>query len=184
MRKLIYLAGAVCILIVLAACGANGPSVTQGASAGQPPTAYPVPADANSSQPSGSGQTLVDPSAYPAPGDPSVVAPQASDSTLKREDVTIDTSSSQVVVRTTTPQTAALSVLVNLPSPCHQARVKVNLPDGTNTIAVEVYSLVDTSKVCAAVVTPAEEVVSLGSLAPGSYKVTLNGQVFQSFVLK
>ncbi len=171
----------ICTLLVtslfLAACGASSPTPLP--SGGTP---YPAPAaTAVLEQPA---ETLVDPSAYPAPGDPNPAAPAASDSSLQRQDAGVDFNASAVLVLASTPQSAVLSLVINLPSPCSLPRVVVKPPDGSQTLSVEVYSLVDGSKVCAAQLTPTSLLVPLGSLAAGRYQVKLNEKDFRAFTLK
>lgn len=107
------------------------------------------------------------------PDDPS--APRASDAALTRSEAFVD--SYEVLTLETFPPQYRIRVKGTLPTPCHQLRMAVSLPDAAGNIEVEVYSVVDPNLTCAQVLKDFEHSVSLGDLPPGrEYVVLVNDQ--------
>jgi hypothetical protein len=69
-----------------------------------------------------------------------------------------------------------------LPDPCHELRVVVTPPDASNTINLDVYSVVDTSVACIMVIEPFSATIPLGSYTSGEYIVRVNGEELGTFV--
>jgi hypothetical protein len=68
-----------------------------------------------------------------------------------------------------------LAVVGNLPTPCHQLRLMIpNAPDAAGLLAVEAYSVVDGSQMCAQVLQPFNVDAALTS-AQARARVTVNG---------
>jgi hypothetical protein len=172
----------VALALVLSAC--TGPTttppvvVTENPATATPrasvPTPYPDPVIVN--------PTAVDP-AYPAPGTPSPVAPvippsgyepQPGDEKLMRDQVFLELENSDVVVVAYEPSQATVHLRGNLSDPCHLLRVVVTPPDNSNTINLEVYSVVDSSTACITVIEPFEATIPLGSYTSGHYVVVVN----------
>jgi hypothetical protein len=65
----------------------------------------------------------------------------------------------------------------SLPTPCHELRAFVNPPDANNIVNVQIYSVVDTEKVCTQVLSPYEGVAAtIKDLPAGVYSVVSNNQ--------
>jgi hypothetical protein len=185
-KKLIFLTMA--ILILLSACTSGVPTTKPMPATStvqlNPAGAYPSPG-----QPVNSG-TYPEPGmqaaplnypAYPAPGEPSPYDPQAGDANLQRAEVTVDPANSQILLMETSPVQAVAMLIVQMPTPCHQPRVKVSPPDNNQNIALEVYAMVDPNTICTQVISQVEVRVSLGALKPGTYHVIINDQAFKDF---
>jgi hypothetical protein len=106
-------------------------------------------------------------------------APKAGDENLTRGNVFL--SETSLVIRESFPPQISLSLSGDLPTPCHQLRVKIPSPDQENKIAVDVYTVVDPNKVCAQVLEPFEEHISLGTFPSGHYSVWVNGELVGEF---
>jgi hypothetical protein len=166
----------VCITVILSACGKD-------ASPTSAPGEYPPPAPILQPSPQSYPLPPTSPSVqyfpYPAPGEATVYDPASGDDQLSRGAVTVELASSVVVIKESQPVQAALLLRGSLPDACHKLRIAAAKPDGQNRIQVEVYALVEAAQVCAAVVTPFEARVSLGSLSPGKYSVWVNSELLK-----
>jgi len=111
------------------------------------------------------------------PSDP--FSPQPGDSNLRRGNVFIN--ESDIVIRESFPPQISLHLSGDLPTPCHQLRVKINEPDPENRIEVEAYSVLDSDRACIQVLEPFEENLDLGTFATGHYTVWLNGEMIGEF---
>ena len=174
------------ITLLLSACGSAAsseqPTATTRGGETYPSPVQPV--DLGTYPAPGQVVVPIDFSAYPAPGQPGPYDPVAADDSLNRVDVTIEPTYSEILILPSAPEQAVARLLVQLPTPCHQPRVKVNLPDGSNNIAVEVYAVVDPNQICTQVLAQAEVRISMGALPAGAYQVLVNGEAFKSFTLK
>lgn len=177
------------ITLLLAACGnpmpTMIPTVTEKPTV--PPTQPSVPTQTNTpvAYPAPTSP------AYPAPGTPgtgnpvippSGYEPQPGDGSLKRDQVFLDVASSQLVVIATQPVQAKAVLTGNMSDPCHSLRVIVTLPDTSNTINIEVYTLVDANNACITVLKPFTAYIPLGSYSSGQYTVMVNGEKLGQFV--
>jgi len=182
-----HIAPILIITLLLAACGGSGaspsteptqvPSSTQAATS----PAYPAPAE----------QTPVPTtSIYPEPGTPgtgtpvippSGYEPQPGDANLKRDQVSLDLASSHLVVTATEPAQANATLKGNLPDPCHFLRVVVTPPGNSDTINLEVYSVVDPNTACITKLEPFSASIPLGSYTSGIYIVMVNGERLGQF---
>lgn len=106
-------------------------------------------------------------------------APKPGDAKLTRESVFVDEMS--LVIRESYPPQISLSIQGNLPTPCHELRVKIPSPDPENKIMVEAYSLVDPAGACAQVLKPFQEFIDLGTFSSGHYSVWVNGELAGEF---
>jgi hypothetical protein len=113
---------------------------------------------------------------------PSDYGPQPGDENLKRDQVFLDMANSQLVVIATDPIQARAILIGNMSDPCHVFRAIVTPPDITNTINIDVYTLMDTSTGCNTVIKPFTASIPLGSYASGQYIVTVNGERLGQFV--
>lgn len=107
-----------------------------------------------------------------APGQISF-APQPGDEKLTRSMIYLDEVS--LIIRESYPPQISLALKGNLPTPCHELRLKVNPPDQENTIFAEAYSVIDPNEACAEVLQPLEEYIDLGTFSAGHYSVWVNG---------
>jgi hypothetical protein len=98
--------------------------------------------------------------------------PQPGDDKLQRGNVYLD--SQQILTLESNPAQFVLELKGNLPTPCHKLRVKVNPPDASGQIQVEVYSLVDPAEICIQVLEPFQASVPLKDLSSGTYQVSVN----------
>lgn len=106
-------------------------------------------------------------------------SPQPGDSKFTRGNVFI--SESDLVIRESYPPQISLHISGDLPTPCHQLRVKINEPDTENGIDVEAYSVVDSERACIQILEPFEKYINLGTFATGHYTVWLNGEMVGEF---
>jgi hypothetical protein len=169
------------ITLLLAACA--GPTASPTAVTTEQPT-QAQPTSPISYPPPGESTPVPTTSIYPAPGTPGESAPgippsgyepQPGDEDLKRDDVTLDLASSQLMVTATEPAQANVTLSGTLPDPCHFLRVVVTPPDNSDTINIEVYSLVDPNTACITKVESFTASIPLGSYSSGVYTVMVNG---------
>jgi hypothetical protein len=106
-------------------------------------------------------------------------APKPSDKNLTRGNVTIHEAG--LVIRESYPPQVSLSISGDLPTPCHELRVKIDAPDQENKIRADVYSLVDPDKACIQVLEPFQEYIDLGTFPVGHYSVWVNGEMAGEF---
>lgn len=106
--------------------------------------------------------------------------PSLEDAQLAKGPVTVN--SIGLLVLAAYPDQIALSLDGSLPSPCHQLRIRVLpfTPD-SGRVDVEVYSVVDRSKVCERVLKLFNENVPIGRFPPGLYELYLNGALVGTF---
>ena len=128
--------------------------------------------------PTDSPDTPVD-SDTPPNGLPPIYAPRPGDDQLQRGAVFID--STDLLTMESFPLQFSITLKGNLPTPCHELRVVYNEPDTENKIALEVYSVVDPGVMCAEVIQPFEQNISLGSFPAGHYTVWVNGEQMAEF---
>ncbi len=155
----------VCVFVTFALTACASPSI--------PPVDLPI----SQPTPSTPNQTMPTlPSGSPAENP---FAPHPSDSQYSRGKVFIDLA--EVRTLESYPVQVQLNLKGNLPTPCHELRVAINAPDSENKIQIEVYSLVDASKICVQMLKPFEANVSLGSFSSGHYTVWINGEKIGEF---
>jgi hypothetical protein len=121
----------------------------------------------------GTGTPVIPPSGY---------EPQPGDGSLKRDNVLLDMANSQIVVIATEPAQAKAVLAGNLSDPCHFLRVVVTPPDTSNTINIEVYTLVDPNTACITVLKSFTASIPLGSYSNGQYTVMVNDVKLGQFV--
>ena len=73
-----------------------------------------------------------------------------------------------------TPVRVNLNLLGSMPSSCHQLRVKINPPNASFQIFIEVYSIVDPNQKCENVFQQFESNILLGVYTPGRYTIWIN----------
>jgi hypothetical protein len=190
------------IAILLAACSAQTPTTTQSVVTENPtvastqssqPTQTSLPTQSGPATPypaPAGGTAVATNSAYPAPGTSgssnqaialSGYEPQSGDASLKKDQVFLDLSTSQLVVTASDPAQAKATLTGNMPDPCHSLRVVVSNPDTNNTINLEVYSLVDPNTACVTVLDPFTASIPLGSFPSGRFTVMVNGERLGQF---
>jgi len=122
-------------------------------------------------------------SAYPGPISPTTgtsaiptsgYEPQSGDESLKRDQVNLDMAASHIVVTASEPAQAKAVLTGTMPDPCHSLRVVVTPADASNTIKLEVYSLVDPKITCVTKQAPFTASIPLGAYASGQYTVVVN----------
>ncbi|MBN2549036.1 MAG: hypothetical protein JXB15_07765 [Anaerolineales bacterium] len=115
-------------------------------------------------------------SPYPSPDEPlpSDWQPRPGDQSLQPGEVFIE--QKEILVLESFPPQYILLLKGNLPTVCHQLRVKINPADAQKHILVEVYSLVNPGEACIQVLAPFEVSIPLGSLEAGKYVVVVNGE--------
>lgn len=114
-----------------------------------------------------------------APGDSPIYAPRAGDENLTRGEVYLD--AAEILIMESYPLQFSVNLRGNLPTPCHQLRVTLDLPDAENQVHLQAYSLADPNEVCAQVLEPFEQNVYLGSFPAGHYTVWMNGELIGEF---
>ena len=103
------------------------------------------------------------------------VKPQLGDALLARGGVYIN--SATVSASPDQQGTVLLSLKGVLPTPCHGLRAQAHLPDSNNRIAIEVYSVFDSNRMCAQVLVFFDLILPVSGLSTGrEYAVTVNGQ--------
>ena len=106
-------------------------------------------------------------------------APKPGDAQLTRGEVFINETS--LVIRESYPPQISLSIKGDLPTPCHELRAQIALPDSENKVMVEAYSVVDPNMACTQVLEPFEEFIDLGTFPTGHYSVWVNGELAGEF---
>lgn len=106
-------------------------------------------------------------------------SPKPGDSNFTRGNVFI--SEADLVIRESYPPQISLLLSGNLPTPCHQLRVKINEPDSQNKIDIEAYSVLDSDRACIQVLEPFEEHIDMGTFLTGHYTAWLNGEMIGEF---
>lgn len=98
-----------------------------------------------------------------------------------REPVYID--SADLLIAESFPVQVRLHLIGNLPSPCHEFQFEVAAPNSDNQIHVAAYSTIDPAAMCAQVLQPFEQTISIpmASGANGTYSVWLNGEQVGEF---
>lgn len=81
------------------------------------------------------------------------------------------------------PYQAVLYLTGNLPTPCHQLRVKTAPPDSGNNIQVSVYTVFNPDMVCTQVLKFFEIAVPMDVLPAGTYHVAVNGEKVGDFTM-
>jgi hypothetical protein len=107
--------------------------------------------------------------------------PRPSDNALQRGNVYIDTDN--IVTLESSPAQFHIKLEGSLPTPCHQLRVQVNPPAGSQQINIEAYSVVNPDRICAQVLAPFNATVPLKDLPAGAYTVLVNGEKAGEIVL-
>jgi hypothetical protein len=101
-------------------------------------------------------------------------APQPGDRNLISDQITVDSSS--VFLAESQPPQVMVTINYFQPTPCHQLRVEVSLPDSQNQIHLKAYAVTEKDKACTlmALATPLQASLNLGSFPSGHYTVWLN----------
>jgi hypothetical protein len=157
-----------------------------------PTQAVPAtPANTSPSYPAPGSETIIPTySAYPAPGQSgsgttaipvSGYEPQADDSSLKRDNVTVDMTTSQLLVTASEPAVVRVVLSGTMPDPCHNLRVEVTPADAENIININAYSLVDPNTACIEKIEPFTASIPLGEYSSGDYVVKVNGETLGKF---
>jgi hypothetical protein len=159
----------------------NEPTQPSAPTEAAPSTAYPAP---------GNGAASPTSSAYPAPGDTgtgsstiptSGYEPQPGDEALKRDDVTLNMTTTQVIVEASSPAKAYVTLTGTMPDPCHSLRVVVTPADANKMISLEAYSMVDPNTACITKIEPFTAYIPLGNYSSGTYTVSVNGAKIGQF---
>ena len=110
---------------------------------------------------------------------PHTYAPLPSDDQLKRGPAYVE--SVALLSMESNPVQYSITLKGNLPTPCNKLRMVYQEPDSQHRINLEVYSVTDPAKMCAEVLQPFEQNVSLGSFPTGHYTVWVNGKQMAEF---
>jgi hypothetical protein len=169
----------VILSVLLVACQANQVNVQK-----ETPAAYPYPSPGD--------VPVVQETAYPYPatgGDQAgsdlapAYAPKPEDANLETGMVFLNLEDSGLLLQESFPVQVTLLLSGDLPTPCHQLRVKVSPPDSENRIQVDAYTVVDPDMICTQVIKPFETQVALGSFESGKYTVFINGEYLGEFTI-
>jgi hypothetical protein len=114
-----------------------------------------------------SGRDSPAPEATPAPWEP-----LSSDAEMER--VEIENVEVEIISLEGDPSRSALHVEGALPTPCHLLRVEVSSSDDQNSLAVEIYAVVDPNEICIQVLEPFSVNIPLDE---GEYQVIVNNEV-------
>ena len=106
-------------------------------------------------------------------------APKPGDEDRIRGNVYVHDAS--LTIRESFPPQVSLFIQGDLPTPCNELRVKIDPPNQENKIIVDVYSLIDSDRVCTQVLKPVEESIALGTFPSGHYSVWANGEMAGEF---
>ena len=117
-----------------------------------------------------------DPPSLPVQGE---YAPRPPDSNLLRGEVFLD--SIDLLAMESYPLQFAVVLAGTLPTPCHELRVAVSLPDGGKNISMDVYSITDPEKTCIGVLEPLKVNIPLGSYPSGHYSLWVKGEMITEF---
>lgn len=92
-------------------------------------------------------------------------------------------SSAELLIMESFPIQVRLHVTGDLPTPCHRFQAEVSQPDAENRIDVNIYSLSNPELMCAQVLQPFDESVSIpmSGRPDGTYSVYLNGELIGQF---
>lgn len=166
------------MVLLLAACAPVAPTTRE--PEGTPvqpsmPAQPPVQSWESPTTPAEKGTPMPQPPARTPMGSemPLPYAPQESDAHLMRESVYLE--SVDLVTQESYPRQYMLALRGALPTPCHELRVRATEPEALK-IQVEVYSVVDGSKICIQVLQPFEAMYPLRPLELGTYTVWVNGK--------
>jgi hypothetical protein len=113
----------------------------------------------------------------------STYAPKPEDAKLEKGLIFTNIEDSGIQLSESFPVQVTLILSGDLPTPCHQLRVRLSEPDSENRIQVQVYSVVDPNMICTQVIKPFETQVALGSFESGKYTVYINGEYLGEFTI-
>jgi hypothetical protein len=109
------------------------------------------------------------------------LSPIASDKNLVIGQVFIE--SSDLIIKESDPVQVEFVIIGNLPTPCHQLRVRVSEPKADRQINIDAYTVTDPEMMCIQVLVPFQANIPLNDLANGKYNVFINGEQEASFEL-
>jgi hypothetical protein len=166
------------LILYLAGCGGaeHGTSVSPSVPSSYPSTIVATAIPTSSTYP-GPGQSEASLPRIPYSG----FEPDIFDANLKRDQVLLDLTASQLVMSAGQPVPAEVILKGNLPDSCHELRVIVTPPDAENKVDLEVYSLVKPEQACPAMQKLFSVAIPLGSFSPGVYNVIANGEPLGQF---
>jgi hypothetical protein len=142
---------------------------------------YPAPTSPPPSD--GYPQPGMDFDAYPPPVDGAVYPPIAGDEDMEPSKFFLD--EVELISRPENPNYIDVFVTGSLPTPCNQLRAKVTPPDNNNRIVIQLYSLVETGKMCTQQIQPFEgPVAHLGGYPAGTYSIVVNDQPAGEFTIQ
>jgi hypothetical protein len=190
-KNLVLIISGLLVAIVIVACagGASQPTATlppaepTGPPTSVPATTYPQPGGnlpyPTVLSPYPPGGQIISPypeplQPYPGPLQPYPAPwqPQAADQSLQRGEVFIE--EMDILVMESFPPQYMLTLQGTLPTPCHQLRVEVALPNDQDTIQISAYSVVDPNAICTQVLSPFQASVPLQGQPSGKYTVVVN----------
>jgi len=110
-------------------------------------------------------------------------APIAVTPTPQGEKGPVYVSSAELLIMESFPVQVRLHITGDLPTPCHSFHAEVSEPDTQNRIDVTAYSLYNPNLMCAQMLQPFDESVSvpMSGQADGTYTVYLNGELVGQF---
>ena len=122
------------------------------------------------------------PEPTPTPSGPLVISPEENPYAPKPEDASmiqagvILTSLDLSEIADLTPLRTRLTILGSMPSVCNELRIKVNPPDNTYRIDIEIYSIVNPNLNCENVFQQFETSILLGEYSAGQYSIWVNNE--------
>jgi hypothetical protein len=109
-----------------------------------------------------------------------IVAPQPGDGALTRAEVALDMTSTKLATTGTQPDIMAVNLRGNLPDSCHQLRIVPATAEAGTELNLDVYSVFDPNRSCAALAQPFHVVYPLG-YTTGQHTIIINGQFIGKF---
>jgi hypothetical protein len=82
----------------------------------------------------------------------------------------------KLITLSTSPPQFLVQISGSLPTPCHKLHVNTGEPDQQGKIEITLYSTADPNLMCAQVLTPFTQEISLKDLPSGQYSVWIDGK--------
>ncbi len=111
-------------------------------------------------------------------------APEAGDAKWALGPAYLDMDAEQLLTVTSDSTQVQFRLIGHVPNPCYQLRVVVHEPTPESQLVIEVYSVADPEKMCADMLQPFDETITLDNIPAGKYTVTINDQKWGSLEVK
>jgi hypothetical protein len=86
----------------------------------------------------------------------------------------VDFDSTQIIVKESDPMQVELIISGDLPTPCHELKWEISVPDENKAIHITVYSEIDIDENCAEMLESFEQRISLGEFENTGYLIWIN----------